>query len=244
MTPRQSAIAVLTSPESPAAWLAPGPEWWPRPTVAPPHLCNAYWTVDRCSACQLCRATLRASHALAAGSVLRVPVNPSPPGEAALCPYELTYDGATGEGPHRLLVAGAACLWERPPDGQAPRLQATIRVLLPLGSTAQDGEAHACRIGLEHVAPLPLSGRRLRVLGDCPPVTRYGAGQGRLQRLTAQAALDDGIRAATARGWRLTWALVHKSGNKTAHDAARSVITQEKLFPGRYSPGQVITTFH
>ena len=242
-TPRQGVIAVLTSPASPAAWLAPGPGWWPRPTVSPLQSCNAYWQVETCSACQHCRATLRASRALLAGSILRVPVNPSPPGEAALCPFELTYDGATGAGPDGRLVAGAACIWERPSDGRAPQLRATVRILLPLGATAQDGEAQACRIGLEEVARLDVSRRRLRVIGDCPPVTRYGAAQGRLQRLPAQAAMDAGIRAATSRGWRLTWALVHKSGNQTAHAAARSVIAQELRHPGFYVPGRV-TTHH
>ena len=243
-TTTQGPIAVLTGPTTPAAWLAPGPTWWPRPTVAPPHRCNAYWTVDRCPGCSQYRATLRASRPLAPGTILRVPVNPSPPGEAALCPHELTYDGATGDGPRGRLVAGAACLWDRPADGRAPRLRATLRILLPVGATAQDGEAQACRIGLSHVAPLPSAGRRLRVLGDCPPVTRYGAGQGRLQRLSAQAALDEGIRVATANGWQLTWTLLHRSANQAAHDAAKFVIDQEKRFPGRHTPGQVLIIHH
>ena len=50
------------------------------------------------------------------------------------------------------LVAGAAYFWERPADGSTPVLRATIVILLPAGATAQDGEATACRVGLEYVA--------------------------------------------------------------------------------------------
>ena len=148
---------------------------------------------------------------------------PYPPGGGKIT-APLTFDGVTGQVGGCRLVAGAACIWRRPADGRPPVLVRVVTTILPDGSGIGAGEARACQIGLEALLDLTGAPRRVRVAGDNTPVVRYGAAQGRLRWLPMLATLDDGIRAATAGGWTLSWQVIHRSANLVAQGYARGAL--------------------
>ena len=239
-TPAGQLLAAVSADSSPAAWLPPGPEWWPRPRRVAPERATANWTTQRCRHCRQIRAELWTVAPLGPGAAITAPWTPSPECEDALWPLELTFDGgsrALAEGGAHVSGAGAI-LWRHDPAGGPPTRLATVTVALPDGPGAQVAEAAGCRAGLGLLRGLAVPARRARVLGDNVPAIRYGAGTGRFRRLQIQTHLEGGLRPLAEEGWVLEFQAVRRRLNQGADALATDGVhwAQELRAAGETGP--------
>ena len=165
-------LALLFANTPIAGWLAPGREWWPRRRRTGVAQARARWQVGICSCCGAYRVTLLAVHHPQQRDEVTVDSNPSPVGEEAGWPWEVTFDGGargTREGP--LAGAGAVLLRHRLGGGGPVRVAQSV-VAIPWGATAQVAEAHGYRAAsglLRHAEGPP---KRARIVGDNLAVIR------------------------------------------------------------------------
>ena len=161
------------------------------------------------------QATLMTTCRVRAHNEVCTPSNPSPDGDRATWPYEVTFDGgARRVGDHRVAGAGAT-LWQHSATG-LPRCIAQAIVALPGCDNAQLAEAVGCRIALQTLTQLVPGRRAARIVGDNLAVIRYCAGNARMRRPYLQAQLELGLRNALQQGWQLTWQAVRRRLNRAA----------------------------
>ena len=209
-------LALLFSSVPVAGWLPPGRGWWPRPRRVDPLVAGARWQVEQCSGCGVFRATLTAARHLPRGFEVTVDSNPSPEGEDASWPWEVTFDGgARGTRVGPLAGAGAA-LWKHNLGGGAPTLVAQTVVAIPWGATAQVAEAHGCCAALGLLRFAEGGPRRARVVGDNLAVIRYGAATASLRAIAQQAIMEVSLADVYLLGWCLDWQAVRRHLNTTA----------------------------
>ena len=229
----QQRLATIYADTPTAAWILPGPRWWPRPRRVEPSEANAQWTTRRCTACWRYRAQLTALADLPEATELCVTTNPSPNWEDATWPYEITFDGGARSLDETEVAGAGAILWEHDTQGGCPRQIASTVIAIPWKAGAQAAEAAGCCAGLRLLQTLRPAHRAARVVGDNLGVIRYGAGTARLRRLQMQAQLEAALATTLSQGWRLSWQAVRRRLNHAA-DAlategvlwARDLVTQ------------------
>ena len=212
-------LATLRADTATAAWMPPGPGWWPRPRCVPSAEANAEWQVTQCPHCRGHRACLRALSALDADAEVLVSGNPSPAWDDFAWPLEATFDGGARTVNGRRVAGAGVALWAHT-AGAPPARLASVTIAIPWDAGAQTAEAIGCGAALHLLAALSPPHRAARIVGDNLAVIRYCAGSARLRRTTMQAHLEPNLATTLARGWRLAWQAVRRRLNQAADSLA------------------------
>ena len=217
-------LATLYSPTTPAAWMLATTGWWPAPRAVAADRATCAWHRQRCSNCGTHEARLVARVALSRGQEVTVPRCLTTQLGTHSCPFEICFDGACLTRAGQQVMGGGATLWQLQSHGP-PVCIARALLALPLPGSALHAEAHACALALDLLAALTARDshgrmpRSARVVGDCTPVVRFGAGLSRLPSALCHPLLR-ASRSVRDLGWHLDWLVIGRTHNSVAHDLA------------------------
>ena len=148
--------------------------------------------------------------------------------DAALWPYEVSFDGGIGRGTAGESAGAGATLWVRDPFLGMRCVARAVRAIpgearAPMAETRAGALAldllSALRAGIEGRWALQHT-RRARAVGDGLRAVRYGAAQARLRDPQVLEHFDLALGRVCRAGWHLDWQAVRRRHNQAAHDLA------------------------